>query len=67
MDSAGKLQPGFYWYLEEGSDPEVVQVQDSGEIYYCGMLIPYYLPSAGEVSHTLNGKFVGPLYPPSGH
>ena len=59
-------QPGFYWYVENASkSPVVVEVNDRGEVSFCGQEGFFYLPSTGSDAYVINGMFVGPITPPT--
>lgn len=58
---------GFYWYFQDASDatPVVVEVNDRGEVMFCGQEAFLYLPSTGSSEYVINGLFVGPITHPS--
>ncbi|WP_175927418.1 hypothetical protein [Burkholderia cepacia] len=58
---------GFYWYFVDASDvsPVVVEVNNEGEVTFCGAEAIWFLPSTGRSEFLIEGLFVGPIARPT--
>ena len=65
MSEQSMLSPGFYWYFQDGEEPEIAQIDEKGRVYFCMGEAFHYLPATGESKYVVHGRFSGPISPPA--